>query len=159
MPSVYNTQARNKVQELHGKPVLVREPQPIAKGLEVPQYYSYLNCARPPVKYVPMTSTALEMLYIKKGENASVGEIVRLFLSKEFPKTFDFLMQVCGVEYKLEKRFYGSLNNLEAQKHFVEKTGPGTYGILKEVRKNQIVPDCLNIQTSNLDSPLTVKQL
>jgi len=158
MPSEYDGQARKLLLELR-KPVLVRDKLPIAEGLEVPQYYGYFLYRKPPIQYVLVTSTALEMLYIEKGENTPVCEIVALLLPKEFPKTYAVLRQMHELERDLTQRFYRSLDNLTNQKSFVEKTGPGKYAILEEVRKKGIVPDCLKIQINNLDSPFTVKQL
>lgn len=143
MLSVYDTQATNLLRELHGKSVLVRDDQTVAPGLEVRQYYGYSLYTRSPIQYVPSTSTALEMLYIKEGENIPVCEIVAFLLPTKFPKTYDFLMQKDS-ERILSMRFYRTLANLTKQKSFVEKTGPGKYAIIEEVREKQILPDCLS---------------
>jgi hypothetical protein len=158
MPSVYDSQARELLVEL-GKPVLVRDDQTVAPNLDVRQYYGYFLYRKFPLQYVLTTSMALEMLYIKKGENVPVCESVTFLLPEEFPKTYKFLRQMFGLEHTLEMRIFRSLDNLATQKSFVKKTGHGKYAILEEVRKKQILPDCLNIQVTNLDSSLAVKQL
>lgn len=160
MSSFYDTQARDRVREL-GKSVLVREPQSIAEGLEVPQYYGYylLTFGIKDYKYSPVFSTGCEMLYTRKGENVSVGEIVALHLPKDFPKTYAFLLKRYATEREIGSALNGSLLGSSQYQDLITRTDSGKYAISEEVRKERILPDCLNIQVRNLDSSFTVKQL
>jgi hypothetical protein len=161
MLSVYDTQARKLVREL-GKSVLVRDDQPIAEGLEVHQYHGYYPrvCGkRSYYTYSQLVSTGCEMIYTRKGENVAVCEIVAFLLPKEFPKTYAFLLKIHHTENEIVSRLNSSLFGISQNQDLITKTSPGKYIISEQVRKERILPDCLNIRISNLDSPLAVKQL
>jgi hypothetical protein len=161
MLSVYDAQARKLGREL-GKSVLVRDDKHIAEGVEVPQYYGYYAFRFEhirPIKYSPTLSTGCEMLYTRKGENVSICEIVAFLLPKEFPKTYALLLKILGTEHEIVTRLNSSLLGTSQNLDLIKRTDPGKYIISEQIRKERLMPDCLNIRISNLDSPFSAKQL
>jgi len=139
MLSVYDAQARDLVRKF-GNHVLVRDLQPAAQGLEVPQYHGYflsngIHCA----SYVPVRCAGLEMLYTRSGADVPVCQIVSLLLPKEFPKTYAFLLETLGSEYEIGRRMSAGLNDLSRKRDLIEKTAPGRFVILEEARKKSII--------------------
>jgi hypothetical protein len=151
MISVYEVEARKLAQEKR-KPVLVRDVQPIAEGLEVPQYYGYFPGFKSPLKYAVMTSTAFETLYTRKGENVPVCEIVTLLLPQEYPKTYAVLRASVEKEFALGSRFYNSLSKNAESHIFVEETGKAKFALIKEVREERFLPH-------DVDTDLQVREV
>jgi hypothetical protein len=147
MLPVYDLEARNLV--AFKKPVLVRDVQPIAEGLEVRQYYGYHKYETGgifPKKYSSALSTGIEMLYIRVGERVPISEIVALHLPKLFPKTFAYLIEEYGSERTTGKRMGTCLFRLSVDSDLVTKESIGKYFISEKIRKERLLPLVRKVQ-------------
>jgi hypothetical protein len=147
MRSTYDSEARALTLEL-GQTVLVRDEKQLCAGSELPTYFffylqkharsgQYISICK---KFVVLTSSGLETLYTREGENKVILEIIGI-ISNRYPCTHKFISRRLGPDYVMKYTLQSSFDAISQDSRLIEKTAD-KYRIPDEVRRTRLLPDC-----------------